>query len=162
MLSSLTYDLRRFLLRRQHESPHHHRKSPNKSKQMQHSFQWPSSRDSQAAPESPDCSTAWEIHFRGKLFDPSKSLDNSKTSSCAYYLHSITFVRDWQRGSRLVFNQTGFGARSVTVCDLRRADARKDRVTVSQEISRPERIPRILRTSTRVFKGSLFFLTMVN
>jgi hypothetical protein len=54
-----------------------------------------------------------EIHFRGKLFDPSKSLDNSKTFSCTYYLHSITFVRDWQRGSRLVLSQTGFGARSV-------------------------------------------------
>jgi hypothetical protein len=51
-------------------------------------------------------------HFRGKLFDPSKSLDNSKTSSCTYYLHYVTFVRDWQRGSRLVFSQTGFGARS--------------------------------------------------
>jgi hypothetical protein len=54
-----------------------------------------------------------ENHFRGKLFDPSKSLDNSKTSSCTCYPHSITFVRDWQRGSRLVFSQTGFGARSV-------------------------------------------------
>jgi hypothetical protein len=67
-----------------------------------------------------------ENHFRGKLFDPSKSLDDSKTSSCTYYLHYITFVGDWQRGSPLVvFSQTGFGARSITVCDLWRADARK-------------------------------------
>ena len=39
----------------------------NKSKPIQHFFQWPSSRDPQSSPESLDCSTAWKT-ISGEAF----------------------------------------------------------------------------------------------
>jgi len=38
------------------------------------------------------------LRFQGKLFDLSKSLDNSKTSSGIYYLYSVLFMRDGNGG----------------------------------------------------------------